>query len=115
MLKTYWRLQVVYLTITKASVIVVIRQANRLHESVTDCWANKLKAAAQKVFTERFGKRGLRRHWRATFAPDRLAVDKAPEVRVETAEFFLDSNEGFRVLNCGANFQPVADNAGVQK
>jgi hypothetical protein len=36
-----------------------------------------------------------------------LSIHKAPDVNVEGSEFFPDGQEGFCVLNCGGNFQPV--------
>jgi len=47
--------------------------------------------------------------------PDRFAADKAPDVGVEAAGFFLYFQKGPGVLDRRVDLLPVADDAGVDQ
>src|SRR4029077_16404620 len=45
----------------------------------------------------------------------RVAANKAPEISVETSEFFTNSEEVFRVLDCSCDFQSISHDSIVAK
>src|SRR5258705_87476 len=96
---------------------MVVHHADGLHHRVTDRRAHEVKAAFAEVFAQGVGFGRARRDLLEGFpsVSDRLAADELPEIRVETAEFFLHSEEGFRVLDRRVDLEPVADDAGVSE
>src|SRR5439155_26197958 len=80
-----------------------------LHESVANRRADKFESAPQQIAAHSIGFGGARGYisQRAPTILDWFAADEAPEISVESSEFFSHLEESFRVLDCGCDFQSV--------
>ena len=78
---------------------MIVNHANGLHECVTDCRADELKATCQQVATKRIRFFGLRHQAGTARSFDRFAVDEPPHIIVEAAKLFLNLKKGPGVLN----------------
>ncbi len=92
---------------------MIVDQTDGLHERIADGRADKLKASLQQVFAQSCGQRCSREERPCAFAPHWLVVYEAPDVLIETTKLLLYFEEGLGVLNCGCDFQTVADNTGI--
>src|SRR5436190_13645184 len=94
---------------------VVVHEARGLHVGVHDGRAYEGEAAPLQVLAQRVGLARARRNLAHALPAValRLAADEAPDVRVEGAELLLHLQERTRVLDGGADLEPVADDAGV--
>src|SRR5438094_4448509 len=89
---------------------MIVDHSDRLHQRVADGRADEFESASQQIPTHRAGfssARGHLRH-RAPTILDWLPADKAPQISVETPEFFSYGEKYFRVLDCGHDLQAVA-------
>jgi len=96
---------------------VIVDHAYGLHEGVADGRSHELEAAAQQIFAHGVGlgcSRG-KRPKRPPFIHFRLPADELPDVLIETAELFLDSEESFGIFDRGRNLQLVANDARIAK
>src|SRR4051812_26068933 len=99
--------------VTEAVQIVIVDHADGLHERVTDRRADELETALREILTQRIGDRRARGDRLSALSPQRLAVDKAPHVVVETSELALHFAESLRVGDRGIDLQSIANDAGV--
>src|SRR3954469_5999534 len=78
---------------TPAAFLVVVDDADRLHERVADGRPDEAEAALQEVLAHR------------------LCVLEAPDIGVETAEFLLHGEKRFCVAHGALDLQSVANDA----
>jgi hypothetical protein len=88
---------------------VVVDHAGCLHEGVADRRAEEFESASQQIAAHGVGFSGARWHLSQGVPTilDWRAADEAPEISIETSEFFLHLEEPFRVLDCRCDFQSV--------
>lgn len=96
---------------------MIVYQAHRLHERITDSRSNKLESSTKQIAAD-----GVR--LRSTcgnllkFTPPvyaRRPANKGPNVGVEASEFPLNCAEGLRVPHRADDLQTIANNAGITK
>lgn len=92
---------------------MIIDHPDGLHESIANCRADEIKTAVLQIAAQGVGFSGGGRNWRAAVSPQRFSFHKFPNVRVETAEFFLHGQKRARVLNGGSDFQTIANDSFV--
>src|SRR6266496_1825485 len=94
---------------------MIVHHADRLHEGVTDRRSDKVKAAPLEILAHNVGLH--RSRWNLLEGlgriQSRLPFHKLPDVRVETAEFFLYAKKGKCIGNGGGNLELVPDDAGI--
>ena len=104
-----------YLVVTPAIHQVIVDQAAGLHVSVDNGAAHKLEASFDQVFAQsiRFsgGCRNLGKVFPAVY--DRFSANKTPDVFVKRAEFALDLQKTFGVVDRCQDLEPVPDDAGI--
>ena len=96
---------------------MIIHHADRLHERIADGRADKFETALEQVFTHGIGFFGRHRnvlHW-FNFVIHLLPADKLPNIGIKRAEFFLNLQKLFSILDCRGNFEAIADNASISK
>src|ERR1043165_468121 len=101
------------LTVAIALRIVIVDQADSLHERITDCRTDEFKAAFEQVFTERVRDLGARGEWLVRLSFQWLAVDEPPDVGVEAAELALHFEKGDGVGDGGVDLETIADDTVV--
>src|ERR1051325_2638795 len=79
----------------EAAFLVVVDDADRLHEGVADGRSDEAEAALEQILAHR------------------LCVLEAPDVGVEAAEFLLYREEGLRIAHRALDLQPVPYDARV--
>src|SRR5688500_5566251 len=89
------------LTVAEAVDDVIVDHADGLHVRVNDGRAHEAEPALLHVTADLVGERRARRDLLHALVPihDRLTVDEAPLVRVESAELFLHLQERARILH----------------
>lgn len=100
---------------TKATLRMVDDHAGGLHMGVDNRRPDELEAAPLEIFTQGVrlaaGGRIIFQGFKAI--DDRLAANEAPDVRVTTAELFLNLQELARIVHRGVDFQAIANDAGI--
>ena len=94
---------------------MIVDHADRLHEGIANRRAHEFEAPPCQVAAQRhrFGSRNGNR--RITFFPQRVSVNKSPDVRVETAELLLYVQKSFGILNRGRDLQAIANDSFVRE
>ena len=89
---------------------MVVDHANPLHEGVDDGGTNKAEPPAFHVFRDAVAERS--RGWHFTKVGEvvdlRVAIDKSPEIGIETALLLLKVENGAGIAAGAVDFQPVA-------
>lgn len=103
--------------VPKAFRRVIIYHSYRLHERVTDSWADKPETSPAQLLAHRVrlsrGRRNLAE--RVELVPDWSAADKSPDVIVEGTEFFPGCQELFRVRDRRFDFETITYDPGIAK
>ena len=94
---------------------MVVDHAGGLHEGVANCRADEAEAALLQIFA--YGVRFLCFRWNLLVefpgVLDGFAFHESPEIKIETSELFLHSQESARICNRGIDFKAIAANARV--
>src|SRR4249919_2442624 len=88
---------------------VIVDHAGCLHECVADRRADEFESALQQIAAHDVGF-GTACGYVSQRSPTilyRRAANKAPEISVESSEFFFNGEKVFRVLDCSCDFQSV--------
>ena len=91
---------------TKTIDDVIVHQADSLHEGIADSRSDELEASFRQVAAQ-LARLGRQRRYALTCAPavhTRLSADKLPHIGIETAEFTLNAQKGFRVGHRAGDF-----------
>src|SRR5579863_4804906 len=101
--------------IAKAAYDVIVDQADRLHEGVTDSGSDEVESALLEGLAYGVGFRSACRNLlhRLGRVDSRLAADELPDPGVEAAEFFLYLQKCLGIAYRRRNFEFVADDAGI--
>ena len=96
---------------------MIIYQARGLHECIANGGTHKRKSSRFEITAERIRFPAARGNvtMPSAMMDDGLAVDEAPEILIEAAEFLLHLQEGCGIADRGLNLQPIADNTSILK
>ena len=110
-----FRVNIENLFAPKASLNVVVDHSCRLHVGIAYRRADKLKSALFQILAQRVGLYSSSRvvFQRLDLMDDRLSTDKAPNIGVEAAEFFLNREKPLSIVYSGQDFCSVADDARI--
>lgn len=99
----------------EASHKVIVHETGRLHERVADCRSDECEPSPDEIFAHgvRLRAAGGNLLQIVPLILAGCAIDESPAIGIEISELLLRSEECIRVANGGANFELVADNAGI--
>ena len=86
---------------------MVIKHADSLHEGIAYCGAYEAETTLLQSLAHTFARCG------GKTLGYRFAINKIPDVGIESSEFLLNSKEGFSIFNHCIYFQSIADDAFV--
>ena len=94
---------------------MVVDQPTGLHKGITDCRADKLKAAFFQCFRQRIGGRRRGGNFRQRRSAGHLwrIVDEGPDKISERLAIFFHRQIGAGVADNGLDFSPMANDAGI--
>src|SRR6476646_11334886 len=92
---------------------VIVNHACCLHEGVADRRADEFESASQQVAAHGIGFGSVRGYVSEGSPPilNWRTANKAPEISVESSEFFSQLEKSFRVLDRSRDFQSVPHDA----